>query len=544
MVGPETIIRENESQENLWDSKMNETEKSAVIKIMEEAKSIDKNMDKLNKTNVLNPIIMNHFTFYNKNFDQNTGTFVETKKEATKDKIEAQKNVEMFYGSLLQDLRSQYESLSYGKEWDQKKIDEVLQLASFYIDLLSWTNDAGFVRIDKTPQQTEEKFKFALRNLPDVKWNDELPVIESNVKKDIPWYVLSETRYETKNSLENTTEWRYRLPMADLWKEAMNANFADLIEKLNKEWIKITGYEITGLASTVNYSDNKAIQVWGQEFLVKDNTTLADGRSRLAQERLKTNFWDKMVEGCTSNISFKTDVGKDVHDYNDPAHPEYKEWSVTPEWRQKLDEIFGPYQGVDIKVNYYVEEKTPKYIYKGENSPMTKESYNVAPKTELLIKDENNTYIQYEVSGRKLDQFNPEIKWWVVNTKIWDDKKEAMFGSNGVVQKRFNEYMALSKNDPVNYPPVVDIANDVSWIDKIQRTNALVYGKGEIVQKTPIMNLDLSNPVHKGIYEEMKSKGIINKEWMISNDKTDKYISEYMENRMKQYIKDGISNMK
>lgn len=535
----EKIIRENESQEELWNSQLNNEEKQSIQKIMEEAKTINAR-DKLNKANELNPIIMRKFTIYDRNFNKETGKFEETQQAQVEDKSEVQKNVEQFYGNLLTDLRSQYESLSYEK-WQGDQAEEILQLASFFIDLMSWPSDAGLVRQDKTLQQTEEKFKFAMRNLPEIQ-GGKSEKIDSDVMVDIPWYVLSETRYEIKNGPQKTTEWLYRLPMADLWEEAMNKNFAELIKQLDREGVKITGYEITGLASTVNYSDNKTIQIWGQDFLVKDNTTLADGRSKLTEERLKNKFWNKMGKECQSKISYQTDVGKEKIDYNDPAHPEYKAWTTDPKWRSKLDELFGPYQWVNIKVDYIIEEKIPKYVYTKENAPEAIELYNTAPTMEFLIKDTNKPYLHYQVSWEKLDQGNPMINWNPpANKEIWDNKEKDMFGKNGVVEKMFDKYMLLSQEDPTNYPPISDKIKNTSWVDKMQWTNNMIPGKGEVVQQTPIMNLDLSNPDHKSIYEEMESTGFIDKNGTISNDKTDKFISEYTEKWMKQYIKAKIA---
>ncbi|MFA7298618.1 MAG: hypothetical protein WC010_03145 [Candidatus Absconditabacterales bacterium] len=550
----ETVIRNKDSQEQLGNSKLDVTEKSALTQIMKETKNIEnKSNSKVEKANNIKPIIDKYFNMYNRKFDSATGKFVETKKDIvskveSKERLEIQKNVETFYGNLLEDIRSQYESLSYEKG-QGKQIEETLQLASFFVDFLAGASDAGFVRKDKTPQQTEEKFKFALRGLKENEFKI-TKKISSDVKINEPEYTLVDTKFETKNTGTKTKEGKYNLPMANLGKDAMDANFKGLIEELNQPGVKITGYEITGIASTVNYEGNQSIQIGDENFIVKDNTTLADGRSRLTEDWLKTKYAEKLADGYTGNRSFKTDVGKENGvDYNDPAHPEYKERSTTAEGKEKLNKIFSPYQGVNIKVNYYIEEKLPKYIYEKNEIPKTLPEYNVLPKTELLIKD-GGAYKQYEVSGRKLDQDIPMIKGGTVNEKIWSDKDNDMFDDaksapdykgKSIITRKFDEYTKLSKDDPTNYPAITDPKKNTEWVDKVSWVNSREYGTGEQVSNTPIMNLDLSNSTHKNIYEDMKKTGVLTDEG-ISNQKTDKYISEYMEKWTKQYVKDGIVN--
>lgn len=544
---PETVIRAKDSQEQLWDAVLDITEKNALTKIIEESKSIERKTDsKLDNANKLNPIINKYFTIFSKQFDEKLGDFVEVKKENNANVVDIQKNVEIFYGNLLEDLRSHYESLKYEKKQD-KQIEETLQLASSFVDILAGQNDAWFVRKDQTPQQTEEKFKSVLRALKQ-KDIETTKTIHSDVEINIPWYVKIDTQYTTEKLGEQTKEWRYRLPMADIGTDAMENNFADITKELNHPWVKIIGYEITGLASTVDYTDNKQIAIGNETFTITENTTLADARSRLAEDWLKKKFNDKFTDGYQWVISSKTDVGKEAWvNYNDPAHPEYKQRSTTSEWREKLDKIFGPYQGVDMKVQYYIEKEIPHYTYELKENPKQNPEYNVVPKIELLIK-ENNNYKQYEVSGEKLDQDNPMIKWWSVTERTWNNKDNDMFDDNtcapnykwkSIITRKFEEYTNLSQEDPINYPPITDPKNNTNWIDKMSWVNTRQYDKWEKVSNTSIMNLDISNLVHKDIYTEMKKVWILTSEW-ISNQKTDKYISEYMEKWTKQYVQDGI----
>lgn len=478
-------------------------------------------------------------------------------------------DMKMFYQGVMKDLRSEYESMSYEKAGEEK-INAVLDLMVFYVNMFE-SDDAWVRDLTATVQQKEEAVKKVMREMWEVKgkvWEDITSKVRNDAEMKKNGYTYKETKYTTEKWAETPTEGFYRLPMAEVGKEALDANFKALKDVLDQPGVVILWYDVVGYASTVPYDGTQTITLpSGGIFDIKQdanwssNSTLSQWRMKLAEDRLKTSYKDKFETGYTSKTDFKIDAGKDKWvDYNDPAHPEYKEWSNTPEGREKLNAIFGPYQGVDIKVNYRIDKQVPQYIYEKEALPKGPESYNYSPKSEVLVDlwDGSKPH-QFEVSGMKLNQDNPSVTWGDVNeattrkmkfddmrvdgtAKGWGWTNPTDADKKCVVTNKFQEYQAYSQEDPVTYPPISDPKTNTSWIDKVQWTNQVTYGKGEVVRKTPIFNLDIkNNAVHQKIYEDMQALWF-GTEKGVRTDITDKQLAEYMDKRTKQYVKDGISN--
>ena len=130
----ETVIRDNQSKEELGDAKLNQQELGAITTLKN---ALDGNInakDKIGKANQMNAIINKHFSFYDKTIDTKTNTFKETKQEESKKGTEIKNRIDVFYSSLLTDLRAKYESMSYEKD-GEKNTNNVLELASFFINM-------------------------------------------------------------------------------------------------------------------------------------------------------------------------------------------------------------------------------------------------------------------------------------------------------------------------------------------------------------------------------------------------------------------------
>lgn len=467
------------------------------------------------------------------------------------------KNMELFYQSLMKDLRSQYESLTYEKDGEEK-INEVLDLMVFYVN--TFALDDKYVRDpNATLQQKEESVKRALREMKEKKWGLEKTLV-TDVRNDEEMkengYVYKETQTSIEVGEEKTTNGFYRLPMADLWKEAMDKNFDELKKILDQPGVKILWYDVVGYASTVPYEGSQKAKLSnGEVFDVTENSSLSKWRMLLSDDWLKTNYADKFEDWFYSNLDFKVDAGKEQWvDYNDPAHPEYKERSNTAEWREKLNTIFWPYQWVDIKVNYRIDKEVPKYVYEKEGESKWLESYNNEPKARVIVTNTDGSLSKFQVSGRKLNQDNPEITWSPINELIMNNNADDMWvdgtskwwsaeWADWVVTNQYNEYLKYSKEDPQRYPPITDPKSDISWVDKINWTNKMKYWSGESVRYTPVLALNLSNPVHNNIYTEMQSVGFWSENG-ITTEISDKYLEEKINKRTKMYVKDGIQNRK
>ena len=130
----ETVIRDKQSKEILGDNVLNAQELNAITTLKTALDGKINARDTVGKANEMNTIINKYFSFYDKKIDTKTNTFSETKKEEGKNRVEIKNKVDVFYGNLLTDLRTKYESMSYEKD-GEKNVNTVLELASFYINL-------------------------------------------------------------------------------------------------------------------------------------------------------------------------------------------------------------------------------------------------------------------------------------------------------------------------------------------------------------------------------------------------------------------------
>ncbi|MEI8008946.1 MAG: hypothetical protein WCI00_06235 [bacterium] len=130
----ETVIRDKQSKEILGDNVLNAQELNAITTLKTALDGKINARDTVGKANEMNTIINKYFSFYDKKIDTKTNTFSETKKEEGKNRVEIKNKVDVFYGNLLTDLRTKYESMSYEKD-GEKNVNNILELASFYINL-------------------------------------------------------------------------------------------------------------------------------------------------------------------------------------------------------------------------------------------------------------------------------------------------------------------------------------------------------------------------------------------------------------------------
>ena len=541
----ETVIRDNQSKEVLWDAKLNEQEIGAITTLKNALEGNINAKDKIGKATEMNAIVNKHFSFYDKKIDTKTNTFTETKQEDSKKGTEIKNKIDGFYNNLLTDLRAKYESMSYEKD-GEKNVNNVLELASFFINMYAWDDANNYVRADKNIQQTEEKFKWMLRKI-----NPETisvtQTIQSKNENPPAWFYLKETKTEMIDGPKKSLDNRYDLDPAMIGDKAtIEKAFEWIKNSLNKEGIKITSFDIVWLSSKTDYIYGKQEAKIGNETLVvTDNQTLADARAKIAEDRFKTNFESKFVAWYTSNIT------------NQPeTWPEYKKWTDDAK-----DPKYREFQWIRFKVNYTESKPENTYTFEKTKTIDAPEWYNKRPKTEILIQNTNNQwklyeYSQLEVSGWLLNRPNGEwaaninaVNRWNKFNDMFDHTTQADKQGNqpSVVTRRYEQYKNLSEAKPSKYPKITDPQKDLSRVDQLDWINKMEYWTWEITSNTPILNLDLNNPVHKWIIEEMKSQWVLiekNGQYIMPPNKTDKYISEYMSKWTKIYVKDAISNGK
>lgn len=539
----ETVIRKNETNEVLWDNVLNANELNAVNTLKKSLEWKVKSKDQISKANEMNSLIDQHFSFYNKKFDKNTNKFSEEKQEGNKTRIEIKDKVDLFYNNLLTDLRNKYDSMSYEKDWE-KNVNNILELASFYIDLYWWDDKQNFVRADKTIQQTEEKFKWILRKFnPDVK---SLSQTLTSKNPNVPtWFHLKEKKTEMIDwPLQKLDPVRYDLNPAEIWDKGVIENsFKEIKDKLNKENIKIKSFNIIWLSSKTDYVySQQTVNLWNETLVVNDNKTLAEARAKVANNRFTENFWKKFDAWCKSNMSFKPEYG-----------PEYIRWvdkADNPKYRE--------FQWIRFEVDYTETKADNTYVFEKDQQTEWNQEYNKLPKTEVLIHSPGNAWKNYEYNQL-------EVTWrlnnWVSGATVgaenrWDKVNDMFVRSYNqetkkeepsIVTKWYKQYEKFSSENPSKYPKITDPKKDLSRIDKLEWTNKSEYQNGEQVNMTPILNLDLSNKVHEWIVKDMMAKWVVAKwetnwQYNISANKTDKYISEYMSKRTKIYVKDAIEN--
>ncbi len=534
----ETVIRDNQSKEELGDAKLNQQELGAITTLKN---ALDGNInakDKIGKANQMNAIINKHFSFYDKTIDTKTNTFKETKQEESKKGTEIKNRIDVFYSSLLTDLRAKYESMSYEKD-GEKNTNNVLELASFFINMYAWDDANTYVRADKNIQQTEEKFKWMMRKV-DPEKKSVIQTIQSKAPNVPVWYRLKETKTETIDGPKKSLDNRYDLDPAMIGDKAtIEKSFEWIKNLLNKEGIKITSFNIVGLSSKTDYVYGKQeVKLWNETLIVTDNQTLADARAKIAEDRFTTNFGSKFISGYASSITNQPEIW-----------PEYVRWTDDAK-----DPKYREFQWIRFKVEYTETKKENTYVFEKEQKIDPPKGYNLWPATTILIHDANDTYSQIDYSGWSLNKPNGIVAA-PQNALIRWNKNKQMFeriyqeGKDGkqesVVRRRYDQYVKYSEENPSKYPKISDPQKDLSRIDKVNRTNESEYGKWETTSKTPILNLDVHNPVHKWIIEEMKSQWVItekNGQYSMTLTKTDKYISEYMAKRTKIYVKDGIAS--
>ena len=541
----ETVIRDKQSKEILGDNVLNAQELNAITTLKTALDGKINARDTVGKANEMNTIINKYFSFYDKKIDTKTNTFSETKKEEGKNRVEIKNKVDVFYGNLLTDLRTKYESMSYEKD-GEKNVNTVLELASFYINLYAWDDAKNYVRSDINIQQTEEKFKWIMR-----KGNPESkPIIQTITSKNpnMPvWFHLKETQTNMIDGPVQSLDNRYDLDPAMIGDKAtIEKSFEGIKNILNKENIKINSVNIVWLSSKTDYVYGKQEAKIGNETLVvTDNQTLANARGKIAENRFKTNFGDKFVAWYTSNITYQPEVG-----------PEYKKWTDDAK-----DPKYREFQWIRFEVKYTEPKPENTYIFEKDMAISAPEWYNKRPATEVLIHNPDNTEKKSEYS----DLF---VSWWLLNspngvassnqnklirwnkidemfTRIYQEGKEGPQPS--IVSRWYEQYKAFSEENPSQYPKITDPQKDLSRVDQLDWINKMDYWKWEITSKTPILNLDVNNSVHKWILEDMKSKWVViekNGQYIMPPNKTDKYISEYMSKRTKIYVKDAITNGK
>lgn len=526
---PETVIRENQSKEILWNNLLNQKELEAIQNIKG---ALDKKMTaigKVDKANEIYPIIKGHFSFYDKNDDTKT----ETKQTETQNRIEIKNKIDLFYNNLLTDLRTKYESMSYGTD-GEVAVDNIVKLASFFVDLYSWDDTNNYVRWDKNSQQTEEKFKWIMRKL-NPKKTSETDIMISKDPTPPEWYRLTWTKTEIIEGPLQSLNNRYDLSPAMIGdQETIEKSFAGVKEILSKENIKIKSFNIIWLSSKTDYVYGKQEAKIGNEtVVVNDNITLADARAKIAANRFRTNFWNKLDRWYTSKITYQSETW-----------PEYVKWTDKAE-----DSKYRESQWIRFEVNYTTTKPDFTYTFEKEKSIDPPKWYNQRQKTEILI-NKKNEYSQLEVDGQLLDHTNG-VKWSVSNNEIWWNKFNAMFGKDSegtnVVSRRYKQYKKFSdtKVDPSKYPTITDPQKESNRVDAMDWTNKMEYKTWEQVKMTPILNLDLNNDIHIWIFKDMQDKWVLVEKdgtYTMPPTKTDKYISEYMSKWTKIYVKDAIQN--
>lgn len=541
----ETVIRDNQSKEALWDAKLNEQELGAITTLKKALEWKISANDKIGKATQMNAIIHKHFSFYDKKIDTTTNTFTETQQEDSKKNTEVKDKIDAFYNNLLADLRAKYESMSYEKD-GEKNVNNVLELASFFINMYEWDDTKNYVRWDKTIQQNEEKFKWIMRKTnPETK--SVVQTIHSKNANPPAWFYLKETKTEMVDGDKKTLDNRYDLDPAMIGDKAtIEKSFEWIKTILNKEGTKITSFTIVWLSSKTDYVYGKQeAKIWNETLVVTDNKTLADARAKIAEDRFKTNFESKFVPWYTSKVTHQPEVW-----------PEYIKWKDDAK-----DAQYREFQWIRFAVDYTEPKPENTYVFEKTKAIDVPEWYNKRPVTEVLIQNSANAGKLYEYSslavsgwlmnrpnGIGANNINAVNRWHKIND-MFDHTTQADKQGNqpSVVTRRYNQYKIFSEENPSKYPKISDPQKDLARVDQLDWINTMEYWTWEITSNTPILNLDLNNPIHKWIVEEMKSQWVLTEEngqYTMPPNKTDKYISEYMSKRTKIYVKDAIKNGK